>query len=142
MSTIKDLSKADKYHTLVEKHSISKNHQFYKEIDNLCFFAKNVYNCGNYLIRQDYFKTLKETSKKPASFLTYNEIQKQLQNSGSVDYYNLPTKVSQSILRHVTYNWKAHFAASKDYLKNPEKYTGTPRIPNYLHKTEGRFDLS
>ncbi len=37
---------------LVEKHVINRNHSYFKEVDNLCFLAKNLYNAANYLVRQ------------------------------------------------------------------------------------------
>lgn len=45
---------------LVEKHNIKKSHSLYKEIDGLCFLAKNLYNKANYIVRQDFIKTSKE----------------------------------------------------------------------------------
>jgi len=39
---------------LVERHIIKTNHQFYKEIDDLAWRSKNLYNYANYLVRQSF----------------------------------------------------------------------------------------
>ena len=38
----------------VEQHQIKKTDIMWKIIDDLCFKSKNVYNCGNYIIRQEF----------------------------------------------------------------------------------------
>ncbi|MGG0239217.1 RNA-guided endonuclease InsQ/TnpB family protein [Bacillus rhizoplanae] len=52
------------------------------------------------------------------------------------DYRALPTQSSQSIMKNVFQNWKSFFASLKDYKKNPNKYTGRPRIPKYIRSSE------
>ena len=44
---------------LTETHIINKKHQFYKEIDNLCFLSKNLYNAANYIVRQEFINSSK-----------------------------------------------------------------------------------
>ena len=39
---------------LVERHKINPNHQFWKQMDELCFLSKNLYNYCNYQIRQSF----------------------------------------------------------------------------------------
>jgi putative transposase len=116
---------------LVEKHIISKNHTYFKEIDALSFLAKNLYNQANYRVRQSFIKE--------GIYLNYNEIQKQLQNQ--IDYKALPAKVSQQILILLDKNWKSFFKAIKDYSRHPEKYSGRPKLPQYKKKLKGRFVL-
>jgi len=51
------------------------------------------------------------------------------------DYRNMPTTQSaQQCLRLLEKNWKSFFKAIKDWKKNPDNYTGRPRLPNYLPK--------
>ncbi|MFD0771552.1 RNA-guided endonuclease InsQ/TnpB family protein, partial [Bacillus sp. CGMCC 1.60114] len=52
------------------------------------------------------------------------------------DYRALPTQSSQFIMKNVFQNWKSFFASLKDYKKNPNKYTGRPRIPKYIRSYE------
>jgi putative transposase len=116
---------------LVEKHIISENHIFYKEIDNLCFLSKNLYNLSNYHFRQSFINDCK--------YLNYKIIQKELQSSA--DYKALPAKVSQQVLIQLDNNWKSFRASIKDFNENPEKYSGRPRLPRYKDKQKGRFLL-
>jgi putative transposase len=59
-----------------------------------------------------------------------------------VDYTALPAKVSQQVLLNLDRNWKSFFASIKDWVKNPSKYNGRPKLPKYKHKTKGRFVLN
>jgi len=45
----------------------------------------------------------------------------------------------QHTLKILERNWKSFFVAIKDWSKNPSKYLGRPRLPNYLDKDKGRF---
>lgn len=113
---------------LVEKHVIKSNHGFYKEIDNLAWLSKNLYNQANYLIRQSFIKE--------AKYLNYNSIQKILQNQS--DYKFLPAKVSQQILKTLDKNWSSFFSLIKDFKINPGKYLSRPKLPKYKDKVKGR----
>ncbi len=41
---------------LVERHIIKTSHQFYKEVDDLAWRSKNLYNYANYLVRQSFIE--------------------------------------------------------------------------------------
>jgi len=126
---------------LVEKHIITKCNKFYKEIDHLAFLSKNLYNKGNYIIRQEFIKTRKEVEKgerKKANWIRYHELQKILQNSKDPDYTALPANVSQQVLMQLDRNWKSFFQTIKEYKKNPSKFKKLPSLPKYKHKTKGR----
>ncbi|MEM7725665.1 MAG: transposase [Cyanobacteria bacterium P01_A01_bin.45] len=114
---------------LVEKHVIDRNHSDFKEIDNLCFLAKNLYNAANYLVRQSFIFDGK--------YLNYHAIQKLI--SSSADYKALPAKVSQQILMRLHEAWKGFFSSVAIYKEHPSKFDAPVRIPKYLHKTDGRF---
>ncbi|MGB3756555.1 MAG: hypothetical protein WBA07_09305 [Rivularia sp. (in: cyanobacteria)] len=114
---------------LVEKHVINRNHSYFKEIDHLCFLAKNLYNAANYVIRQSFIFEKK--------YLSYNVVQKLM--TTSADYKALPAKVSQQVLMRLHEAWQGFFATIACYRENPQKFFKKPRIPKYLHKTEGRF---
>ncbi len=113
---------------LVEKHIIDKNHKYFKEIDELSFCSKNLYNYANYIIRQEFIKN--------GNYLNYNYIQKLLQSHET--YKALPAKVSQQILMVLDKNWKSFFNAVKDWQINKNKYLGRPKLPKYKHKVHGR----
>lgn len=115
---------------LVEKHIIKSNHKDFKEIDNLSFLSKNLYNAANYTVRQEFINN--------GNYLNYNKIDKLLNSTKQVDYYNLPCKVSQNVLSLLDKNWKSFFKANKEYKLNPEKFKGQPKLPKYKDKIKGR----
>ena len=74
---------------LTERHLITPKHKHFKEIDELSFKSKNLYNQANYRIRQAF------TDKENPKYRNFNEIQKELQDEKQIDYISLPAKVSQ-----------------------------------------------
>jgi putative transposase len=126
---------------LVEQHIINKNNSLFKEIDNLSFLSKNLYNKANYIVRQEFIKTSKEKELgliEHANWINYYDLQKQLQNNKDIDYKQLPAKVSQHVLKTLDKNWKSFFKSIRDYKTNSKNYKGRPYLPNYKHKTKGR----
>ncbi|MFB8798037.1 MAG: transposase [Microcoleus sp.] len=117
---------------LVEKHMIDRNHWLYKQLDNLCFLSKNLFNYANYLIRQKFISS--------GEYLDYYKIQKLCQ--GTTDYLGLPAKVSQQVLLRLHESWQSFFAATKEYNLHPDKFKTRPKIPRYKHKTLGRNVLT
>jgi putative transposase len=117
---------------LTERHLITPKHKHFKEIDNLSFLSKNLYNQANYRIRQAF------TNKENPRYVNFYEIQRELQNKKQIDYISLPTKVSQQILIKLHDNWNSFFKANKDYSKTPSKYLGKPKLPKYKDIKNGR----
>jgi len=113
---------------LVEKHVIRKGSQEWKEIDDLAFKSKNLYNRANYEIRQHFFET--------NQILSYNEMASRMQAEES--YCELPRKVSQQVIRCLDRNWRAWKEADKAYKKNLSKFLGKPKLPKYKDKEKGR----
>ena len=109
---------------LTERHIIKNN----KELDELCFNSKNLYNKALYLVRQHYFET--------KSYLDYFKLRKLMVDSKDEDYYSLPCKVSNETLRLLDRNFSSFFALIKKKKKN--EYDKPIRIPRYLDK-EGRY---
>ena len=109
---------------LTEKHVIKKSNKKFKELDDLCFLSKNLYNSALYSIRQSYFETKEYTN-------CYSVVGK-FTKDNQVDYRSLPSKVSQQTLKMVDQNFKSFFACLKS--KNVEKV----KIPKYLEK-DGRY---
>lgn len=116
-------------HKLVERTYINQHHEYYKIIDDLSWKAKNLFNLANYHIRQEFF-----ANHKYIGFFDLYHLLKQTDA-----YRDLPTKVSKQIVKRVTQTWKGYFQAHKDWKKNPSKYLGEPKIPNYLDKHKGRY---
>ena len=112
---------------LTERHIIKNN----KELDELCFNSKNLYNKALYLVRQHYFET--------GGYLTYYCVNRLMVGSKDVDYYALPTRASNQTLRLLDSNFKSFFALLKKKKKN--EYDKPIRIPRYLDK-QGRHIAS
>ena len=115
---------------LVDRNIIKKDNSLFKELDNLCFLSKNLYNAGLYLIRQHFFATGK--------MLNYSQVQSLMVRDNNPDFRALPAKVSQQTLRVLEKNFKSFFSSLKSYQKTPSKFKARPRPPKYLKK-DGRF---
>jgi putative transposase len=113
---------------VVEKYVIDRNDPRYSAIDEAAFKSKNLYNAGNYEIRQSYIFTGK--------YLNYNEMDRRMQSHEA--YKALPAKVSQQVLMQLHHDWDAFFKARAAYREDPSKFKARPKIPGYKHKTEGR----
>jgi putative transposase len=105
---------------LVEKHMI-KGGKYVEELSRITHLSKNLYNSGLYAVRQHYFENKK--------FLNYNNLNNLFVNTKQIDYYNLPSKVSQQTLKMVEQNFKSFFGLLKS---NPGKKN---KIPKYLDKS-------
>ena len=108
---------------LDEQHIIKSNNALYKDLDNLCFLSKNLYNQALYRVRQQFFKD--------KTFKNYYELNKELHNENQVDYRALPANSSQETLKLVNQNYSSFF-------KSLQKGIKSTRIPGYLDKTKGR----
>lgn len=125
-----------------EQHRIKKSSQFYPIIDELCWKSKNLYNYANYIIRQEFIETSKQKEEgkiEKAHWIKYNELFQLCKTSDC--YKCIGSNVGQATLRKLDKNWKSFFAAIKDYNNNPSKYLGMPKLPKYLPKEDGRFEL-
>jgi len=116
----------------VERHNITKSNLMWKIVDDLCWKSKNVYNCANYIIRQEFIQNGK--------WIRYNELDKIMQKQEC--YYELGSQCSQQTLKVLDKNWKSFFVAIKDWSKHPEKYLGRPKLPKYKNTEYGRFVLT
>ncbi len=113
---------------LVERHIIKTSNSFHKEIDNLAWRSKNLYNYANYLVRQSFINEGKYLNNAAIFNLV-----KQHES-----YVALPRKVSNQVLMVLHRNWKSFFEAQKAYNQDPSKFLGRPKLPKYKDKTKGR----
>ncbi|MEO1186306.1 MAG: transposase [Cyanobacteria bacterium J06636_27] len=112
---------------LIEKHLLKQTHHKFREIDKACFASKNLFNSAVYICRQCYFKG--------DSIPSFNELYHLLKFSD--DYKNLPAKISQLVIKQVSNTFKSYLKAIKSYYKNPNLFTGKPKLPKYKHKEKG-----
>src|SRR5712691_6762169 len=96
---------------LVEQHIIEKSDPRYAAIDIAAFASKNLYNQATYQIRQAFIHEGK--------YLPYAAIFHRLKQQEC--YTALPRKVSNSILIQIHHDWRAFFAAIKEWGEHPEK---------------------
>ena len=125
----------------VEQHRIKKNHKFFPIIDDLCWKSKNMYNYGNYIVRQEFIETSKEKEqglRETANWIQYNKLFDMVKDSEP--YRELGSNVGQATLRKLDKSWKSFFESIKDYGKHPDKYLGRPKMPGYLPKENGRYE--
>lgn len=119
---------------LTEKQIVNKSDSRFEQLDNLCFRAKNLYNRIMYCMRHSLFD-------ENFQFAEYFESNLRADREHP-DYRNMLDMASaQQVLRQTSATWKSYFAAHRDWKKNPEKYTGEPKIPKYL-KTDGRYPFT
>ena len=122
---------------LAERHLIKPSHELYATLDDLTFKAKNLYNHGLYLYRQSYF----EHKKNPDNpVLSWADIDKTLRKQGHDDIRALPSKVAGTVLKNLGENISSFWKLVR--LKNKGELNQKPKLPGYLHKTEGRYPLS
>ena len=112
---------------LTETHQIRPNHKLYSICDELCFKSKNLYNAALFEFRQSYFD-------KEVDTLTWQNLNRIFNQSNQFDYRELPSKVSNTVLKKLGNNISSFWSL----VKKPD-YNKKVRLPKYLHKTDGRF---
>ncbi len=117
---------------LVEQHVIKASDPRFAEIDAAAFSAKNLYNLGNYTIRQSWLFG--------GGYIPYSQLYRLLK--GTEAYQALPRKVSQLVLMQLEDNWRSFFAALRAWKATPERFLGRPGPPGYKPKQQGRCLLT
>ena len=112
---------------LTETHQIKPNHKLYSICDELCFKSKNLYNAALFEFRQSYFNKEEDT-------LTWQNINRIFNQSNQFDYRELPSKVSNTVLKKLGNNISSFCS-----LVKKSDYNKKVRLPKFLHKTDGRF---
>lgn len=124
----------------VERHWIKEGHKLYSICDDLTFKAKNLYNAGLYQVRQSIFARNKSEEENKPPVLSWSELVAQFRKEKQVDMLVLPSKVSTNILKLVGSTISSYYQLLKCYHdKTNLSVTNKPRLPKYLHKTDGRY---
>ncbi|MEA1998437.1 MAG: transposase [Euryarchaeota archaeon] len=95
-------------------------------LSHFCHLSKNLFNEGNYIIRQELNNNNKWTR--------FNDLNEQLNKGVSDNYTLLPSQTANRALYTLDKSWKAFFKAVKEYSKNPGKFLGRPKPPQYKPK--------
>jgi len=93
-------------------------------LSRVCHQAKNLYNRGNYLV--------KESLRKHKNLLFYYDLNKLLKTEER--YKTLPAHTAQHTLKLLSRNWKGYFRALKEWKKNPQLFFTQPHSPRYKAK--------
>jgi putative transposase len=112
----------------VEQHVIEQAHPQFRAIDEMAFASKNLWNLGNYHVRQSFIFQ-KNYLNNTATFHLLKQTDA---------YKALPAKVANQVLLQLHKAWIAFFEAMEGYREHPELFQGRPGLPKYLHKTQGR----
>lgn len=124
----------------VERHWIKENHELYSVCDDLTFKAKNLYNAGLYQIRQSIFERDRCKEGVKPSVLTWVELVSRFRKEKQADMLALPSKVSANILKLIGSTIHSYYQTLKCYHdKSNLSVINKPKLPRYLHKTDGRY---
>ncbi|MFA7307595.1 MAG: transposase [Hyphomicrobium sp.] len=107
---------------LVERH-IVKDEKFM----DICVKAKNLYNQSLYYYRQSVFKNIEYFNEYELTGL-FAEYQEE-------NYISLPAQTSQQVIKLMFKNIKSWQKSRKEFEKNPNKFLGRPKLPNYKKET-------
>ena len=118
---------------LVERHIIKKSDPRWAAIDEAAFRSKNLWNAANYLLRQSFIHE--------DTFLLFKTLYGMVRDIYLQDYEALPRKVSNQVLKQLYGAWLNWFKALKAFKRNPDAFTGRPRMPDYKAKQKGRNRL-
>ncbi len=126
---------------LVEIHQINRFNPIFKEIDDLCFKSKNLYNKCIYKIKQ--FKEEHNGFRKEGEkYAIYNNITLYHLNKDEPEYRNgMPTRPLKGIYIQIHRSYQSFWKALIDYRRNPDKYQAEPKEPGYKPK-DGRNILT
>ena len=103
---------------LVEKHIIRDD-----RFEDICLKSGLLYNYVLYNIRQGIFS---------GNYLKEYDFSTKLGRDNQFDFRNLPSTVSQQVIRQVFSNINSWIKLKKDFEKNPGKYNNhRPRLPKY-----------
>ena len=103
---------------LVERHVVKDN-----RFEDICTKSGLLCNFVTYHYRQSIFKQ--------QEYFTEFEMSKLCAEFNQVDYRNLPTQTSQQVIKQVFKNFKSWIQAKKEFIKNPHKFKGCPKLPGF-----------
>lgn len=122
----------------VERHIITSKHELYKQVDELCFISKNLYNYANYLIRQTFIITSKlsegkEITEENQGFLNFINSQVDRVNLNKEQVFNKKKEKDNAKFRDKTLKSIKYF--DKDY-----KYIGYDLV-DFICKDNENYKL-
>jgi len=138
------------------QYRISRNHILYDYCRDICRSSAVLYNRANFILRQYSSSVDSMAEFKPlfpnqmivyrlvrenlsgtkylgdSKWLSYNALDHLLKVTRDKAYYALPSQANQQILKLLLRDYKSFFEAVKAYGRDPEAFTGRPRMPGYM----------
>ena len=102
---------------LVERHIVKDN-----RFEDICQKSGLLYNYVLYQVRQGIFS---------GNYLKEYDLSSKLCGENQFDFRNLPSTISQQVVKQVFQNINSWIRSKKDYEKNPSKYKSRPKLPGY-----------
>lgn len=102
------------------------------ELSALCHLSKNLWNESLYTIRHAYFHNKYHPKEPKEKIPSYNILARTMKTSEN--FKGLNAQSSQQLLKVLDRSWKAYWNALKKYTKNPDKFLGEPKPPQYKSK--------
>lgn len=122
----------------VERHWINKNHELYDICDELTFKAKNLYNAGLYRIRQSIIERKQSNGNK--SVISWIDLSTQFRREKQSDMMSLPSRVSLGVIKSLGNTINSYYQLMRRFHdKSNVGVRRKPQLPEYLHKTNGRY---
>lgn len=102
------------------------------ELSVLCHLAKNLWNESLYPMRQAYFHNKHHPEEPKEKIPGYNVLAGTMKTSEN--FKGLNAQSAQQLLKVLDRSWKAYWNALKEYTKNPDRFLGMPKPPQYKQK--------
>ncbi|HDR5731854.1 TPA: transposase [Bacillus anthracis] len=132
---VKVLRKQKKRETLrrfTQKQNIGRaclTAQEFRLLQRMSHSSKALRNVGLYTMKQSYLNYNK--------MATVKEVDTAMQ--ADMNYWGIQSNSVQAVRRALFTEVKSFFKALEQWKKNPEKFTGRPKFPNYSHSTDKRI---
>jgi hypothetical protein len=105
-----------------------------KELFNICFLSKNLWNAANYIVRQEYFGSDRLIATRSEVF----DLMK-----GTPEYKALPAQTANQILFRLCGDWQSFKTKQQQYKESLKHGTGKepmhrPGLPGYKESEHGQ----
>ncbi|MEG4962305.1 MULTISPECIES: transposase [unclassified Microcoleus] len=107
---------------VVERHYIDRQHQFFKQFDNLSFLSINLYNHGNYYMRKHFFKSGYQVGCARSLKSLYAILKP------TADYKSLPAQISYQFFKQVLHDGDAWKKSIMAYSRDVHQFLFLPKI--------------
>lgn len=102
-----------------------------ERLDRMMSDSLAIYDQALYYQRQKFFETKEQKKIKTYS---YNELWNIVKNDSAYKDSGLDIGPKTYAIRQVANIWNSYIKARTAYKKNPKKFTGESKLPNYLYK--------